>query len=325
MSGDVFSLARRVAKYNVPVLICGEIGTGKKFVAKFIHQHAQISAAPYVRVNCAAIAENMLDEVLFGYEKENVARGNNSVPGKIEQANGGTLLLDEIGDMSVALQAKLVRFMQEQAVERPGSREAIPVNVRLLATTRKDLHAEMTAGRFLQELYYRIAVMPICLQPLRASQQEIVALAHSFLLQYQAFQPAAVNLSKQAQQVLLHYNWPGNIRELENVIQRGLILCNGSEITPAELGLPVPQAAVTVSGEATLPAAQQQSVATDIQDVKRHGRFAEYQYILELLKQHKGSKSRTAEALGITSRALRYRLASMREDGVDIVGFLRSL
>lgn len=320
-SVNILSLARRVAKYNVSVLVTGETGTGKECVAKYIHENACGGDAPYVGVNCAAIPESMLEAILFGYEKGAFTGAVASVAGKFEQANGGTLLLDEIGDMPLALQAKLLRVLQEQEVERLGSHKRIPLDIRLIASTNKDLQVEIAEGRFRQDLFYRISVVPIHITPLRERKQDILPLTQRFIAKYSAFHKGQVQLSDSARRALLGWEWPGNVRELENVIQRGMILCNGAEITAEDFGLsvhePLPQAA-TVE---VMPAYREQGANQAIRNVKLHGRLAEYQYIIDLLKRYKGNKSKTAEFLGITPRALRYRLASMRDEGIDIECF----
>ncbi|MBU4684498.1 sigma-54-dependent Fis family transcriptional regulator [Cedecea davisae] len=321
-SVSVFALARRVANFNVSVLITGETGTGKECVAKYIHEHASGVDAPYIGVNCAAIPESMLEAILFGYEKGAFTGAVTSVAGKFEQANGGTLLLDEIGDMPLALQAKLLRVLQEQEVERLGSHKRIPLDIRLIASTNKDLQLEIAEGRFRQDLFYRISVVPIHITPLRERQQDIVPLAQRFISKYHTFHQGNTRLGEDARRALLSYDWPGNVRELENVIQRGLILCNGSEITASDFGLA--PAAVQSSGIEMMPAWHEtksdgvRGAVAAIRNVKLHGRMAEYQYIIDLLKRHQGNKSKTAQFLGITPRALRYRLASMREEGIDI-------
>lgn len=306
-SENVFSLARRLAKYPVPVLISGETGTGKECVARYIHDNAYAHDAPYVGVNCAAIPENLLEAMLFGYEKGAFTGAVTSLPGKFEQANGGTLLLDEIGDMSPAMQAKLLRVLQEQEVERLGSRQCLPLNIRLIAATNKDLQREVDAGRFRQDLFYRIAVVPIHIPPLRSRPQDILPIARFLLNKYQSCFLRRVSLSDEACRALLNHDWPGNIRELENVVKRGVILADGDEINAADLGLPTPHS-------------QAKPGETMISDVRRHGRNAEYDYISEVLRQHQGNKTKTAAVLGITPRALRYRLASMREKDSDTSG-----
>jgi two-component system response regulator FlrC len=322
-SVSVFSLARRVANFNVSVLITGETGTGKECVAKYIHHHALGENAPYIGVNCAAIPESMLEAILFGYEKGAFTGAVTSVPGKFEQANGGTLLLDEIGDMPLSLQAKLLRVLQEQEVERLGSHKRIPLDIRLIASTNKDLQVEIAEGRFRQDLFYRLSVVPIHISPLRERTQDIIPLALRFIQKYQAFHAGKTQLTDEARQALLQYNWPGNVRELENVIQRGLILSNNGVIKGSDFGLaatPLPAA----PGMPMLPAYDENAPVSAsgavpaMRNVKLHGRMAEFQYIVDLLKRHKGNKSKTAEFLGITPRALRYRLASMRDEGIDV-------
>lgn len=318
-SVNVFSLARRVAKYNVSVLITGETGTGKECVSRYIHENALGSDAPYVGVNCAAIPESMLEAVLFGYEKGAFTGAVTSVVGKFEQANGGTLLLDEIGDMPLALQAKLLRVLQEQEVERLGSHKKIPLDIRLVASTNKDLQQEIAEGRFRQDLFYRISVVPIHIAPLRERRPDIIPMALRFIAKYKAFHKGNIRLSDDARHALLAYDWPGNVRELENVIQRGMILSNGEVIAAKDFGLPVSTPLSPVSAVDLMPAYREpQAAPAAIDNVKHHGRMAQYQYIIELLKRHKGNKSKTAAFLGITPRALRYRLASMREEGIDI-------
>ena len=319
-SVNVLSLARRVAKYHVSVLVTGETGTGKECIAKYIHENACGDSAPYVGVNCAAIPESMLEAILFGYEKGAFTGAVASVAGKFEQANGGTLLLDEIGDMPMALQVKLLRVLQEQEVERLGSHRRIPLNIRLIASTNKDLKREIAEGRFREDLYYRIAVVPIHIAPLRERRQDILPLAQRFMTKFRALHPDGIRLSDEARRALLSWDWPGNVRELENVIQRGIILCNGQEITAGDFGLSAkPQ---TAPVDVMPPYREQETEARQaIRHVKLHGRLAEYQYIIDLLRRHKGNKSKTAAFLGITPRALRYRLASMRDEGFDIECF----
>ncbi|NIH32934.1 sigma-54 interaction domain-containing protein [Hafnia paralvei] len=323
-SVSVFSLARRVANFNVSVLITGETGTGKECVAKYIHHHALGDNSPYIGVNCAAIPESMLEAILFGYEKGAFTGAVTSVPGKFEQANGGTLLLDEIGDMPLPLQAKLLRVLQEQEVERLGSHKKIPLDIRLIASTNKDLHIEIAEGRFRQDLFYRLSVVPIHISPLRERTQDIIPLALRFIQKYRAFHAGKTQLTEEARQALLQYKWPGNVRELENVIQRGLILSNNGVIKASDFGLTAtsipsaPAMPALPAYDENAPASASEAAMPAMRNVKLHGRMAEFQYIVDLLKRHKGNKSKTAEFLGITPRALRYRLASMRDEGIDV-------
>ncbi|MGL4858945.1 MAG: sigma-54 interaction domain-containing protein [Enterobacteriaceae bacterium] len=309
-----YSLAERVARFNVPVLITGDTGTGKECIAKYIHNHAVGNKFAYVGVNCAAIPENMLEAVLFGYEKGAFTGAVNSMPGKFEQANGGTLLLDEIGDMPLTLQAKLLRVLQEREVERLGSNKSIPLDIRVIAMTNKNLEVEIAEGRFRQDLYYRLSVMPIHIEPLRERPEDIVPLAKQFIGKYRSFHSGEVELTEEAREALCQYHWPGNVRELENIIQRGLIMSNDGILTAAHFGLKATDDGGVMMTNNTAP-------GTAASKIQQRGQFAEYQYIVDLLKRYKGNKSKTAEFLGITPRALRYRLASMRANGFDIECF----
>ncbi|WP_158784506.1 sigma-54-dependent Fis family transcriptional regulator [Pantoea sp. BAV 3049] len=308
-SVNLLSLARRLAKFNVPVLITGETGTGKECVAKYIHHHAFYEGAPYVGVNCAAIPENMLEAILFGYEKGAFTGAVSSQPGKFEQANGGTLLLDEIGDMPLALQVKLLRVLQEKCVERLGSHKPVPLDIRLIASTNKDLEVEIAEGRFRQDLFYRISVVPIHITPLRERAEDIIPLTELFIQKYQSFSTSKPSLTAQARRSLLAHDWPGNVRELENAVQRGLIMSDGGTLDHGCLGL---KSALSAIG------APSQPECSDESPIKQRGRMAEFQYIIDLLRRYQGNKSQTAAFLGITPRALRYRLASMREQGFDL-------
>lgn len=307
---SLLSLARRVAMCNVVVLITGETGTGKECVAKYIHHHAFFRNEPYVGVNCAAIPENMLEAILFGYEKGAFTGAISSQPGKFEQANGGTLLLDEIGDMPLALQVKLLRVLQEQKVERLGSHKLIPLNIRLIASTNKNLESEIAAGRFRQDLFYRLSVVPIHIEPLRQRVEDIIPLTELFIRKYRGLCSAPPCLTKEARLYLQSYPWPGNVRELENVIQRGLIMCTNGILDVSCFGLTPPAPSLTVVTE--------RSDGGEESHIKHQGRMAEFQYIIDLLQRHHGNKLKTAEFLGITPRALRYRLASMRQQGIDL-------
>ncbi|MCU5774500.1 sigma-54 dependent transcriptional regulator [Erwiniaceae bacterium BAC15a-03b] len=313
-SVSMFSLASRLAKFNVPVLITGETGTGKECVAKYIHHAAFDHTAPYVGVNCAAIPENMLEATLFGYEKGAFTGAVNSQPGKFEQANGGTLLLDEIGDMPLSLQVKLLRVLQEQEVERLGSYKKIPLDIRLIASTNKDLSREIAEGRFRQDLYFRLAVVPIHIAPLRERKQEIIPLAEFFMSKYRKLLPQMPALTADARLLLEGYHWPGNVRELENIVQRGLIMSVDGQLNAACFGL---QLATGLASEA-MPCSDVACELSGNISIKQRGRIAEFQYIVELLNLHQGNKAKTAEFLGITPRALRYRLATMRQQGFNL-------
>lgn len=315
---NAFSLAQRVAVFNVPVLIQGETGTGKECVAKFIHSIASADRqdAPYIGVNCAAIPENMLEATLFGYEKGAFTGAVAAVAGKMELANNGTLLLDEIGDMPLALQAKILRALQEHQVERLGSNRAINLNFRLIACTNKNLVEEVSAGRFREDLYYRMSVIPVTIPPLRERREDIIPLAESFIKKYSTVLVKNIKLSESSRRALLSYDWPGNVRQLENAIQRGMILNRDGVIYPDTLGLPIPESHSYVE---TTWSPQPRVPIPASDNLGQHGRSAQYQYIADLMQKYQGNKTKIADLLGITPRALRYRLASMRKQGIEIL------
>ena len=309
-SQRLLDLARRVAATDCTVLIVGESGTGKEVLARYIHRNSPRARAPFVGVNCAAIPESMLEAVLFGYERGAFTGAVNPHPGKFEQAQGGTLLLDEITEMPLALQAKLLRVLQEREVERLGSRTPLALDVRVLATTNRRLREEVAAGRFREDLYYRLNVFPLALAPLRARRDDVLPLAMQLLGMRCRPGTRIPALSADAAHLLLTYPWPGNVRELDNLLQRALILVNGPVILPEHiqfelLGEPAP-------GSVTSP---QQPAAGTLADSL--GRM-ERDRILDALRESGGSRREMAERLGISPRTLRYKLARLRAAGVDV-------
>lgn len=321
---QVLQLARRAAGTDASVLISGESGTGKECLARYIHRHSARAEAPYVAVNCAAIPENMLEAMLFGVAKGAYTGATQSQSGKFELAQGGTLLLDEIGELSLPLQAKLLRVLQEREVERLGSHQRIALNVRIMAASNRDLRAMVSAGTFREDLFYRLDVLPLRWPALRERPADILPLAQHFIDRHAP--ESGYRLGVAAAQQLLAWSWPGNVRELENVIQRALILCRGLTLQPEDLRLPsvaqglslsVAPAYATVSLSAPLaePAPEPAPASVNLHASKRQ---AEYQCVLETLRRFDGHRTRTAEALGLTTRALRYKLAAMREQGIDI-------
>jgi len=235
---DAFRLIRKVATTEVPVLIVGESGTGKELAARAIHQLSRRAKGPFIPINCGAIPETLLESELFGHEKGSFTGAHITRKGRIEAANGGTLFLDELAELSVPLQVKLLRFLQEQKIERVGGRESIAVDVRPVTATNADLHKAMDEGRFREDLYYRVRVVEIGMPPLRERQGDVLLLSRIFLEKYAA--EAGKNLkgfSQRAISALEKYAWPGNVRELENRIRRAVIMAEGSSITPADLEL----------------------------------------------------------------------------------------
>ncbi len=320
---ELSSLARRVAAKDVTVMITGESGTGKEVLAQYIHNNSARAGKSFVAINCAAIPENMLEATLFGYEKGAFTGAYKACPGKFELANGGTLLLDEISEMEPGLQSKLLRVLQERVVERLGGNRAIELDVRVLATSNRDMPAEVAAGRFREDLFYRLNVFPIHIQPLRARREDILPLAE-FMLSKHADNNAGniPALSKAAREALLQHDWPGNVRELENVMQRAMVLCEGSEISLADLHFESVTIGQLRNAENTdTPAASEESGSTDgAAGLNGDLRQREWQIIVEALRQARGSRKATAEKLGISQRTLRYKLARMREAGVSIPG-----
>jgi len=307
-SRRMLELAARVAATECTVLIVGESGTGKEVLARFIHRNSARAAAPFVAVNCAAIPENMLEAMLFGYERGSFTGAHAAHAGKFEQAQGGTLLLDEVTEMPLGLQAKLLRVLQEREVERIGGRGPVALDVRVLATTNRRLREEVAAGRFREDLYYRLNVFPLAIAPLRTRRDDVLPLAMQLLggrCRPGAPIPA---LSAEAAHLLLTYPWPGNVRELDNLLQRALILLNGPVIRPEHVQFEL--ANEHAPDAHTLPVTIPASLAASLGDHERD-------LILDALRAG-GSRREAAETLGISARTLRYKLARLREAGVDV-------
>ena len=310
VSRELLALAERVALSHTTVLISGESGCGKEVMARFIHRHSPRHQQPFVAINCAAIPDNLLESTLFGYEKGAFTGAQTAQSGKFEQANGGTLLLDEISEMPLQLQAKLLRVLQEREVERIGGKKPIALDVRVLATSNRDMDAEVAAKRFREDLYYRLNVFPLRIAPLRERGEDIVPLAHHMLGGLATITGRhGLSLSKQAEERLTVYTWPGNIRELENVIQRAMIIAPGNVIEASHLYLPeLPKAAKIAAAQGPTD-----GLSSRPQDIKTLERM----HILETLAVVKGSRKQAAERLGMSERTLRYKLQRLREEGVD--------
>jgi two-component system response regulator FlrC len=303
-------LARRVAESDATVLIGGESGTGKEVLARFIHQQSPRVARPFLAINCAAIPENMLESMLFGYEKGAYTGAHQGRAGKFEQANGGTLLLDEISEMDLGLQAKLLRVLQEREVERLGGSKMIPLDVRVLATTNRQLEECVRQGQFREDLFYRLNVVPLTLLPLRQRPGDILPLARRFLARH-ASRPG-VRFDGAAEKLLLAHRWRGNVRELENCIQRAAILATGAEIGARDIEL---SEALSAAADSATGAPGDTAPALE-GDLKQR----EQEVILSALRAAGGNRSETAKRLGISPRTLRYKLARLREQGVELPG-----
>ncbi len=309
-SKSLADLARRVAATDVTVMITGESGTGKEVVARHIHENSPRAKGPFIAINCAAIPENMLEAVLFGYEKGAFTGAYKATPGKFEQAQDGTLLLDEISEMDLGLQAKLLRVLQEREVERLGGDKVIALNVRVLATSNRNLREAVSSGQFREDLFYRLNVFPLHLAPLRERIHDIVPLATKLVERHCQ---TGVLLTPEAQAHLLTHDWPGNVRELDNVLQRALILKSGDMIDVASLHFETLSKMYAPATQAPQPVASDDS-ATLGADLKDH----EQKLILEALQAGKGSRKLAAERLGISPRTLRYKIARLRDAGVRI-------
>ncbi|MEQ8207751.1 MAG: sigma 54-interacting transcriptional regulator, partial [Woeseia sp.] len=278
---------------------------GKEVFARFIHDRSLRRDKPFVAINCAAIPENMLEAVLFGYEKGAFTGATSAHPGKFEQAEGGTLLLDEISEMDLSLQAKLLRVIQEREVERLAGRTTIALDVRVLATTNRNLRQCVSDGAFREDLYYRLNVFPLRIPPLRERSGDIFPLTELAIARHHNASGPRPLLADCAVARLMTHDWPGNVRELDNLVQRSLIMLSGATVRAGDLAFEECDAA---------PLAAAQPAAANLQDeVKQH----EYERIRSALGAHHGKRSAAAKALGISPRTLRYKLARMRDEGVQ--------
>jgi two-component system NtrC family response regulator len=282
----VCRMIEKVAPTNATTLLQGESGTGKEVLARAIHNLSPRASKAFVAINCAAIPENLLESELFGFEKGAFTGAVRQTPGKIETANGGTLFLDEIGDMPMALQAKLLRFLQERVIERVGGRTEIPVDVRVVCATNKDLVEEMGSGRFREDLYYRLSEITIYIPPLRERHGGRILLARHLLNKFAKQQGRAIKgFSDDAHDAIEAYPWPGNVREMENRVKAGVIMAEGKLVTAEDLGLKV----------------EVEPRDLNLRTVRQH---AETQAIRDALARTGGNISRAADLLGITRPTL---------------------
>lgn len=323
-SQALLEMAKKVAATDATVMITGPSGTGKEVLARYVHEQSNRKEQPFVAINCAAIPENMLESLLFGYEKGAFTGATQATPGKFELAQGGTILLDEITEMDINLQAKLLRVLQERQVERLGARKSIQLDVRVIATSNRDLKQAVTEGRFREDLLYRLNVFPLQWRALAERRKDIVPIAEALLVRHRQRLgiKQQVRFGSAAKQALEHYAWPGNIRELENVIQRALVLQSDGEIKPQDLMLeldldsvlPEQVADSADSNPSELPS-NTETVADGLGESMFH---QEYKIIKQALQRHQGKRKPVAEELGISPRTLRYKLAKIRENGLPI-------
>ncbi len=291
---EIFSTIMRVAPTRATVLLAGESGVGKDMIARAIHQHSPRKDRPFVKINCTAIPENLMESELFGYEKGAFTGANTSKPGKFEQADTGTVFLDEIGDVPGSVQVKLLRVLQEREFERLGSNRTQHTDVRVIAATNVDLRAALEQGTFREDLYYRLNVVPMNIPPLRERKEDIPYLVEHFAKKFGG------EISEGAMERLMSYHWPGNVRELENVVERSVLLAQGPRVEPSDVKIDTAprRANAAAGGDHFLP----EGMTLD---------EYEQSVIREALKRANGNKSQAARLLGLTRNALRYRLAQM--------------
>jgi two-component system, response regulator FlrC len=309
---EMIQLAKTVAGSKATVLIQGASGTGKELVASLIHANSTRAQRPFVAINCAAIPENLLESELFGYERGAFTGAVTSKAGKFEFANGGTLLLDEISEMDIRLQAKLLRVIQEGEVDRIGGRKPVPVDVRIIATTNRNLAECVRDGSFRQDLFYRLNVVNLTLPLLSERIGDVGLLSQAFMTGYGARSGKALKgFTPEALGLLESHNWPGNVRELENVIERAVLTATGELIRETDVHIERPARMPEMDEDALVQASKSWEPGRTLDDIEKS-------VILEALKYHQGNRTHTARALGISIRTLRNKLADYRRDGLVV-------
>ncbi len=324
----VLALAKQVAPSKATVLISGESGTGKEMFARFIHAHSGRENAPFVAVNCAALPEHLLESELFGHEKGSFTGAISRKLGKFELATGGTLLLDEISEMALALQAKLLRALQEGEIDRVGGMETVKVDVRVLATTNRNLEQSVEKGEFRQDLFYRLNVIPLRLPPLAQRGDDVLVLADFFVRRFtREYGLGALSLSEEARDWLMAHDWPGNVRELQNLMERAVLLAGAGPIRPVHFLLDGQDWSPEIPEESDAPAdapwpSQIPSLNSGIA-IDADGRIPtiqemEMHLIIKSLDKTAGNRTKASELLGISVRTLRNKLGEYRKIGLDI-------
>ena len=299
----------QIADTNVPVLITGESGVGKEVVAKAVHRASSSTEKdrPFIAVNCAAMPATLLESELFGFEKGAFTGANQRHIGKFEQANEGTLLLDEITEIEPALQAKLLRALQEKEIERIGGKASIPFTGRIIATTNRDIVKAVAQGKFRQDLYYRLYVLHLEIPPLRERPKDVIALSEHFLQECRKnFQRPNLAFDDEAMNKLKAHNWPGNVRELQNIVQRSVIMSTTDVISPASIPIDSDNQTASLDWVTNLPIGQ------SLRTVETH-------FILETLKHHRGNRTHAAKTLGISLRTLRNKINEFTAEGFEVI------
>ena len=302
----VFEMAERAAKTDATILILGESGTGKDLLAQEIHARSVRAAGPFIAVNCAALPENLIESELFGYEKGAFTGAAQQRKGKFELASSGTLFLDEIGDMNPVTQAKVLRAIENRTIERLGGSQPVEVDVRLLSATHRNLSAEIAAGRFREDLYYRLRVITLELPALRDHKEDIPKLAEAFVAQLGSRHGRKLRVSREAMEKILHYDWPGNARELRNAIERSVVLAGGEEIRADDLAEEIRH------GGATLAARAGDAAFLTEPDFREAKRKFEVEYLTRRLKAHQWNVSKTADEIGLHRQSLQEKLRELR-------------
>lgn len=317
---QVVSLADQIAPSEASIMITGESGTGKEVMARYVHSKSRRANKPFVSVNCAAIPENLLESELFGHEKGSFTGAVARRIGKFEEADGGTLFLDEISEMDVRLQAKLLRALQEREIDRVGGSGPVKVNLRILATSNRDLQEEIKEGRFREDLHFRLNVVNLSIPPLRSRPEDIRVLCKHFAKKYAEFNAIdEKDISDDAMQVLINHSWPGNVRELENTLHRAVLLTTGTEISKLDILLPDGKPHVDIQSRpagsnvpgGTEPLAESSMVGKTVSDVERD-------LIIDTLKHCLGNRTHAANILGISIRTLRNKLNIYMSEGVNV-------
>ncbi len=316
------AMAKKVAVSKASVMILGASGTGKEVLARYLHNQSNRTKHPFVAINCAAIPENMLEAVLFGYEKGAFTGAMKAMPGKFEQAQGGTIFLDEIAEMNPDLQAKLLRVLQEHEVERIGSTKTISLNIRVLSASNVNMKKALAEGTFREDLFYRLNVFPMHLPLLKERPKDVAAIAERLLQRHCGHSRVEPMFSAPAMLKLIRYSWPGNIRELDNVIQRALVMMSGDTIQEQDIMLddilsPIPSSESSADNKTEVTSNTNTNTNTNtigFLDLKAR----ETQLIISTLKSFNGHRQKTSEALNISPRTLRYKIAKLKDDGVDI-------
>lgn len=315
-SKKLLEVAKKAANCGATVLISGETGVGKELVARYIHHMSPFREGPFITINCAALPHNMMEAILFGYEKGAFTSALNSYMGKFEQAEQGTLVLDEISEIPLELQGKLLRVLQEREVERLGGKKIIPVTTRIIAVTNRNLRQQVLAGLFRSDLYYRLHVLPIFCTPLRERSLDIIPLTHYFIKKYATnFDKTVPFITESAQKKLLDYAWPGNVREMDNVIQRALIMMNHNKIDENDIEFSDEQFLSASRAENTLLKPIEFDYSAHLNSKIKAN---EAKIIMDVLKETEGCRGIAAKKLNMSPRTLRHKISKLKLIGLKV-------